>query len=100
MTAYPFQGDKLFGDSLDKILVETRDTKKAMPRSLRRGEGQVAIQLPRLQDTAYVASLLPRVQETILGLRLAAISETWIQLPTSAIQPPIDRDRDSGAPKA
>lgn len=38
VTAYPFQGDKLFGDSLEKILVETRDKKKAMPRSLCQGD--------------------------------------------------------------
>lgn len=36
VTAHPFQGDKLFGDALDKILVETRGKKKATPRSLRR----------------------------------------------------------------
>ncbi|XP_048342392.1 NIF3-like protein 1 isoform X1 [Sphaerodactylus townsendi] len=29
--AYPFQGGRLFGDSLDEILVETRERKKAMP---------------------------------------------------------------------
>lgn len=38
VTAYPFQGDKLFAEALDKILVETRDKKKTMPRSLRRGD--------------------------------------------------------------
>lgn len=31
VTAYPFQGDRLFGDSLEKILVETCDKTKAMP---------------------------------------------------------------------
>lgn len=36
VTGYPFQGDCLFGDSLKKILAETCEKKKAMPRSLRR----------------------------------------------------------------
>lgn len=36
VAGYPFQGDRLFGDALDKILVETREKKKAMPRALRR----------------------------------------------------------------
>lgn len=35
VTGYPFQGDRLFGDALDKILIKTREKKKAMPRSLR-----------------------------------------------------------------
>lgn len=33
--AYPFTRDKLFGPQLDKILVETRDKKKLLPKSLR-----------------------------------------------------------------
>lgn len=36
VAAYPFTGDKLFGTHLDKILVETREKKKVLPKSLRR----------------------------------------------------------------
>lgn len=36
MAAYPFTVDKLFGAQLDKILVEMRDKKKVLPKSLRR----------------------------------------------------------------
>lgn len=36
VAAYPFTGDKLFGPHLEKILVETRDKKKVLPKSLRR----------------------------------------------------------------
>lgn len=36
VTAYPFTGEKLFGPHLDKVLVETRDKKKILPKSLRR----------------------------------------------------------------
>lgn len=32
---YPFQGGRLFGDALNKILVETRGGKKALPRTSR-----------------------------------------------------------------
>lgn len=35
VSAYPFQGEKLFGESLDRILVEIRDKKKVMPRIIR-----------------------------------------------------------------
>lgn len=34
LAAYPYKGGKLFGPSLDKILVEMRDKKKALPKSL------------------------------------------------------------------
>lgn len=34
VAAYPYKGRKLFGPSLEKILVETRDKKKALPKSL------------------------------------------------------------------
>lgn len=37
VTSCPFQGDKLFGEALERILIETTDKKKAMPQSLRRG---------------------------------------------------------------
>lgn len=36
VSAYPYKGGKLFGPHLDSILVDTRDKKKAMPRSLRK----------------------------------------------------------------
>lgn len=36
VASYPFEGKKLFGDSLDKILVETRGKKTAMPKTLKR----------------------------------------------------------------
>lgn len=39
VAAYRFQGGKLFGDHLDKILEETRDKKKAMPKSVKATEG-------------------------------------------------------------
>lgn len=38
VTAYPFTGEKLFGPHLDKILVESRDKKKVLPKSLRRND--------------------------------------------------------------
>lgn len=38
ISSYPFQGDRLFGEALDKILVETRDKKKATHKSLRKYE--------------------------------------------------------------
>lgn len=36
VTAYPFTGEKLFGPHLEQILVESRDKKKILPKSLRR----------------------------------------------------------------
>lgn len=36
VAAYPFTGEKLFGPLLENILVETRDKRKALPKSLRR----------------------------------------------------------------
>lgn len=41
VVAFPFKGEKLFGEPLDEILVETRDKKQAMPRRLtdRKGHG-------------------------------------------------------------
>lgn len=33
VAGYPFQGEKLFGPHLDKILIETQDKKKALLRS-------------------------------------------------------------------
>lgn len=38
VSAYPFFGEKLFGPYLDKILVEGRDKKKTLPKSLRRND--------------------------------------------------------------
>lgn len=50
VSAYPFQGEKLFGDALDRILVETRDKKKAMPKTIcrfdRRGSNQHSFRPP------------------------------------------------------
>lgn len=40
VTAYPFQGGRLFREALDKILIEARDKKKMMPRTLRCTEGR------------------------------------------------------------
>lgn len=36
VAAYPYKGGKLFGPALDRILVETKDKKEALPRSLKR----------------------------------------------------------------
>lgn len=38
LAAYPFTGETLFGPKLEKILVETRDKRKALPKSLRRND--------------------------------------------------------------
>lgn len=38
VASYPFKGEKLFGPSLDKILVKTKVKKKALPKSLRKTE--------------------------------------------------------------
>lgn len=35
VASYPFQGQKLFGDVLEKILIETKEKKKAMLKNLR-----------------------------------------------------------------
>lgn len=36
VSSYPFQGEKLFGEALERILIETKDKKKAMPKTIRR----------------------------------------------------------------
>ena len=36
VAAFPFQGNRLFGEALDQILVETRDKKKVLPLTVRR----------------------------------------------------------------
>lgn len=58
VTGCPFQGDCLFGDALDRILMETREEKKAMPRSLKRQDRHPGTFQPfRSQHT------LPRCQQ-------------------------------------
>lgn len=36
VVAYPYKGRKLFGPALEKILIETKDKRKALPHSLRK----------------------------------------------------------------
>lgn len=38
VSGYPFQGEKFFDNAVQKILVETRDNKNAMPKILRRSD--------------------------------------------------------------
>lgn len=50
VSAYPFQGEKLFGDALERILIETHDKKKAMPRTLCRNDRRGFSQKPFLSS--------------------------------------------------
>lgn len=75
VTAYPFQGDRVVGYSLEKILVETCDKKKAMPWSLKRGD-KAPFQIPKFQISRHTAFLSPRIQEAIMEIGKTAILET------------------------
>lgn len=72
---YPFQGEKLFGDRLEKILVEIKDKKKVMPRSLKTPE--------RRGSTSYSCG-----NQQFSGTKQTRLSTLGLGIQPSSVQTP------------